>query len=273
MSILRNLLVCLVIVLGLFTIIASFPPPKPPLCIDSDEDVYISNSAECTDPGLDCADNDFNVNPGVTEISGNGIDDDCNPATPDSSSATVYTITGTGGMDGGAGSMVNSTYEFVGTGVIDGDVLTMNLKNTMVTLLGSAVMSSHVILDVTTGEGTTELTACDGPAMVCGDQVGDVSDYIVSNWDDSVAGVITWDMNLYDMKVPGLGTADNLTSMGATEMATDIVCTDDDSDGFTVEGGVCGEVDCDDTDDTVNPGVTEIPMNSKDDDCNPRNTG
>ena len=43
--------------------------------IDNDGDGYFSN--------LDCNDINPAVNPGVKEILGNGIDDDCNPATPD----------------------------------------------------------------------------------------------------------------------------------------------------------------------------------------------
>ncbi len=39
---------------------------------------------------------------------------------------------------------------------------------------------------------------------------------------------------------------------------------DSDGDGYTVAQG-----DCDDTEDSVNPGATEIPLNGIDDDCNP----
>ena len=39
---------------------------------------------------------------------------------------------------------------------------------------------------------------------------------------------------------------------------------DEDGDGYTVNEG-----DCDDTEDSVNPGATEIPDNGKDDDCDP----
>lgn len=54
-------------------------------CFDDDGDGYTKYIAAtgCPNTGLDC--NDFvpGINPGATEISGNGIDDDCNPGTPD----------------------------------------------------------------------------------------------------------------------------------------------------------------------------------------------
>ncbi len=52
-------------------------------CEDVDGDGYGSPaSATCPHPQLDCNDANPAVNPGATEIPGNGIDDDCNPATP-----------------------------------------------------------------------------------------------------------------------------------------------------------------------------------------------
>nr|MDJ0865604.1 putative metal-binding motif-containing protein [Myxococcota bacterium] len=50
-----------------------------PDCGDIDGDGY--KDIDCG--GYDCADRDFAVNPGVGEIACNGIDDDCDPATPD----------------------------------------------------------------------------------------------------------------------------------------------------------------------------------------------
>jgi len=43
-------------------------------------------------------------------------------------------------------------------------------------------------------------------------------------------------------------------------------CTDGDSDGVYLEGGLCGVVDCDDTDDEIYPGNTET-CDNKDNDC------
>jgi len=54
-------------------------------CVDDDGDGYTKYLAAkgCPNQGLDCDDYHANVNPGATEIPGNGFDDDCNPATSD----------------------------------------------------------------------------------------------------------------------------------------------------------------------------------------------
>lgn len=45
-------------------------------------------------------------------------------------------------------------------------------------------------------------------------------------------------------------------------------CTDADGDGYAIEGGVCGLVDCDDNNPQVSPGALEVCDNGIDDDCN-----
>jgi len=52
------------------------------VCLDGDEDGYGDPASEaCTYPELDCDDSTADVNPGETEICGNGIDDDCDTLT------------------------------------------------------------------------------------------------------------------------------------------------------------------------------------------------
>jgi hypothetical protein len=45
-------------------------------------------------------------------------------------------------------------------------------------------------------------------------------------------------------------------------------CTDLDGDGYSVEGGACGSIDCDDNNSAVNPGAQEICSDGVDNNCN-----
>ena len=67
------------------------------LLADADGDGYYYPDAYGLYNLPDCDDNNPNVNPGVSEIRGNGIDDDCNPSTSDGAVTQIVVLNPNGG--------------------------------------------------------------------------------------------------------------------------------------------------------------------------------
>jgi len=57
-------------------------------------------------------------------------------------------------------------------------------------------------------------------------------------------------------------------AMDASAVGCPPVCTDQDGDGYAVEGGSCGPVDCDDASSTVSPAAAEECTDTIDNNCN-----
>lgn len=81
-------------------------------CTDEDGDGYtIEGGAGCTNPGVaDCADNEPNINPGASEVSGNGLDDNCDGIV-DTQQCTDSDVDGYNVNNGDAACVVNGVYD------------------------------------------------------------------------------------------------------------------------------------------------------------------
>jgi hypothetical protein len=65
----------------------------------------------------------------------------------------------------------------------------------------------------------------------------------------------------------GLVDANDPNAVGCS---VSTACTDQDGDGFNINGGTCGPIDCDDSNSSVNPGAVEACGDGIDNNCNGR---
>jgi hypothetical protein len=234
----------------------------PETCTDNDGDGYAIEGGGC---GLvDCNDDDASINPGATEVCDNDIDDDCDGLIDDAD-ADCATCTDADG-DG---------YAVEGDlcGLVDCDDTDANVNP------GAMEVCDNGIDDDCDGFN-------DGDDADCGDcfdsdgginfEVAGIVDGVGPNgWPQTredvceISGTFEGYLREYycngSVPWPTFYDCPNGCADGACIPET---CTDDDGDGYAIEGGGCGLVDCDDGNADVNPGATEVCDNGIDDDCN-----
>ncbi|TWO32878.1 T9SS type A sorting domain-containing protein [Seonamhaeicola sediminis] len=237
--------------------------------LDADGDNYaVSTMTQCTSPGAgyttsvlpltDCNDGDIDVNPGATEILDNGVDDDCNPSTLDSSADVDDDGDGFTENEGDCDDTKDTIYpgatETPDNGIdedCDGaDLRTWyqdsdsdNYGNINVSQTSNNQPTDYV-LDNTDCDDT-ESTVYPGAPELC-DGLDNDCDGLTDDDDGDITGQSTW---YADTDNDGFG--DSSSSVLACDKPN---------------GYVADNTDCDDTESTVYLGAPEI-CDGLDNDC------
>jgi hypothetical protein len=220
---------------------------------DQDGDTYISsdttgtcNSYNCAPfgctatPGDDCDDANFTTHAGAAEVC-NGIDDDCSALTADGSGESWYnqgTSCGLGKCDGNTG------------------VLTCQAGAQVDTCNPYAGAVSESCNDATGYDGSDN--NCDGTTdLDCNSYCDQDGDNYTSHEICVSAGELPGDCDDTSADInPG---KEDIACDGIDQdcSTADFQGTDIDGDGYKIEGGLCGAIDCNDANASIYPGKTE----------------
>lgn len=180
-----------------------------PICMDLDNDGYGTNCLL----GPDCNDNESNINPGVSEVCGNSVDDDCDGSVDEGCIISLAPTV----------SLAPRTPVLDKPVCIDSTGLNPNNQERVISAEGEVFIDNCINNDTAVYE------------YFCNEQ-GEVAGQIFN------------------------------CSNGCVDGACD-VCTDLDGDGYFMEGGECGSIDCDDNNSMFYPDATEL-CDGIDNNCN-----
>ena len=227
---------------------------------DSDNDSFgnpiVSQEANMLPYGYvadntDCDDTNSSINPSVTEIPYNGLDDDCNPSTLDD--------------DLDQDSYTNDVD-------CDDNDSSVNPGETEVPYNGKDDDCNPSTLDDDLDQDSynNDVDCDDNDSSV---NPGETE--VPYNGKDDDCNPSTLDDDLdQDSYTNDVDCDDNDSSVNPGETEVPYNGKDDDCNPLTLDDDLDqdsynNDVDCDDNDSSVNPGETEVPYNGKDDDCNP----
>jgi len=137
-------------------------------------------------------------------------------------SAASWTVIGSGSLVGQTSTLPNSTYAYTGSGTDDGTTLSISVAQAITNSLGLSTITSDISFNMTTGTGTSEVTACTGSPYVCtAGIVGTISAYQTQNQVGTGAPSIAWDQILV-IDTGFVGLADSSSSFVATASAVPV---------------------------------------------------
>ncbi len=264
-----------------------------------DEDFDQDNDSYSTCGG-DCVDSDPNINPGAVEICDNGVDDDCDGLVdvfdPDCAGFCIdqdsdgYFIVNPGFCDPGEVMICHiPAGQFDDRSTLCVDLVSLADHLAQGDTLGACEFDDPVC--GVTDCNDTNSSINPAATEVCNSVDDDCDGFVDEGFtNDDCKSVCTtngfnWTGNGGTLNCCGDDSGEDSPFESPIELScsdghdndcdglTDdadpdcVVCVDADGDGFNVTGGVCGPVDCNDSDPDTHPTASEL-CNGIDDNCN-----
>ena len=218
-----------------------------PICTDNDGDGFSVEGGACGQ--VDCNDNDVSINPGETEVCGDGIDNNCSGVV-DENCTPVITCTDNDGD---------------GFSVEGGECGLADCDDSNASVFPGAAENCNDGIDNNCNDlvDTQDISVCEQP-LVCTDSDGDT--YAVEGGDCGPVDCDDNDAFNNPGSVEYCGDEQDNDCDGLIDEGCETTCPD--ADGDTFVDAACGGTDCDDSDPTINPGASEITGNGIDENCN-----
>jgi hypothetical protein len=205
----------------------------------------------------DCNDQDSSINPGATEIPGNGIDENCNGMADDE-----VTNTPADAIQAESGSLTAPMQKVADSSAAGGYYIMTTTFSA-----GSAVYNFNV---PTAGlyKFVARTMAVDGTSdsfFVNIDAAGDVRWNVPGTynvWSENEVTTVELTSGAHTIGFNGRESNTRLDYFYMIKVGDVTVTTDADKDGYDVNS------DCNDNDPAINPGAQEIPYNGVDENCN-----